>query len=189
VTASRRRCHFHAGFFFWAARNVIPNEYLTDARRAEPIDMRYLAKRATFVGVKRTSLKLLFGREATMCDHALLASTPPNAGFPALLCGITVALATGGGNFGPGSLRSTEFGVSNSAGGWSSNRRAETIGARLTLRASATRSAASEIDVSGRSGCVGNLSTASWRKLILPMQSCGKAIVQSGLVESRFSWC
>ena len=33
--------------------------------------MRYLAKRATFVRVKRTSLKLLFGREATMCDHAL----------------------------------------------------------------------------------------------------------------------
>ena len=56
VTASRRRCHFHAGFFFWAARNVIPNKYLTDARRAEPIDMRYLAKRATFVRVKRTSL-------------------------------------------------------------------------------------------------------------------------------------
>ena len=26
---------------------------------------------ATFVRVKRTSLKLLFGREATMCDHAL----------------------------------------------------------------------------------------------------------------------
>src|SRR5215207_9900594 len=48
--------------------------------------MRYLAKRATFVRVKRTSLKLLFGREATMCHHALLASTPSNAGFPALLC-------------------------------------------------------------------------------------------------------
>jgi hypothetical protein len=44
--------------------------------------MRYLAKRATFVRVKRTSLKLLFGREATMCDHSLLASTPSNAGFP-----------------------------------------------------------------------------------------------------------
>ena len=35
--------------------------------------------------------------------------------------GVTVALATGGGNFGPSSLRSSEFGASNSAGGWSSN--------------------------------------------------------------------
>jgi hypothetical protein len=35
--------------------------------------------------------------------------------------GVTVALATGGGNFGPSSLRSSEFGASNSAGGWNSN--------------------------------------------------------------------
>jgi hypothetical protein len=35
--------------------------------------------------------------------------------------GVTVALAIGGGNFGPSSLRSTEFGAMNSAGGWSSN--------------------------------------------------------------------
>jgi hypothetical protein len=35
--------------------------------------------------------------------------------------GVTVALATGGGNFGPGSLRLGEFGTSNSAGGWSSD--------------------------------------------------------------------
>jgi hypothetical protein len=35
--------------------------------------------------------------------------------------GVTVALATGAGNFGPSSLRSGEFGVLNSAGGWSSN--------------------------------------------------------------------
>jgi hypothetical protein len=34
-----------------------------------------------------------------------------------------------------------------------------------------SRSAASEIHVSGRSGCVGRPSTASWRKLMLPIPS------------------
>jgi hypothetical protein len=35
--------------------------------------------------------------------------------------GVTVALATGGGNFGPGSLRLSQFGLSNSAGGWAND--------------------------------------------------------------------
>jgi hypothetical protein len=34
------------------------------------------------------------------------------------IAGVTVALATGGGNFGPASLRLNQFGTSNSAGGW-----------------------------------------------------------------------
>ena len=42
-----------------------------------------------FFRVKRTSLKLLFGREATMRDHALLASAAWNGDFPALVCWAT----------------------------------------------------------------------------------------------------
>ncbi|MFL5216300.1 MAG: FG-GAP repeat domain-containing protein, partial [Microvirga sp.] len=37
------------------------------------------------------------------------------------IAGVTVALATGGGNFGPAILRLGAFGTSNSAGGWSSD--------------------------------------------------------------------
>ena len=39
------------------------------------------------------------------------------------IAGVTVALATGGGNFGPAILRLGQFGTSNSAGGWISDDR------------------------------------------------------------------